>query len=161
MNDASSTAEPRRLDSQQVEILGRNMVKASLIEAGVEVATPERDNGIDLIAYRWSQDGLFVAYPIQIKAASAFSFGMDRKYAKIPRLIMVFVMNSRSMSASAIFAMTYAQMVKVGDDMGWTKTASWTDRDGYSTRHPSPKLTAILEAHRMDSARWATLLAGA
>ena len=77
---------PRQLDSQQVEILGRNLVKASLIEAGVEVATPERDNGIDLLAYRWNQNALFVTYPIQIKAASAFSFGMDRKYAKIPRL---------------------------------------------------------------------------
>ncbi len=94
--------EMRPLDSQQVEILGRNLVKASLIEAGIEVATPERDNGIDLIVYRWNRDGLFAAYPIQIKAASAFSFGMDRKYAKIPRLIMVFVMNCRSSSESRL-----------------------------------------------------------
>jgi hypothetical protein len=152
---------PRQLDGQQVEILGRNLVKASLIEAGVEVATPERDNGIDLLAYRWSQNGLFLAYPIQIKAASAFSFGMDRKYARIPRLIMVFVMNCRSTSESAIYAMTYAQMIQVGDSMAWTKTASWTERDGYSTRHPSPKLVALLERHGMDPTRWDALLADA
>src|SRR5205823_12869241 len=83
------------LDSQQVEILGRNRIKAALIEAGIEVATPERDNGIDLIAYRWSLAGEFRALPIQIKAASDFSFGIDRKYERIPGLIMVFIMASR------------------------------------------------------------------
>ena len=30
------------LDSQQVEILGRNLVKGAIIEANLEVATPER-----------------------------------------------------------------------------------------------------------------------
>jgi hypothetical protein len=72
------------LDSQQVEILGRNLVKGAIIEANLEVATPERDNGIDLIMFRWSHAGEFRARPIQIKAASKFSFGMDRKYEKIP-----------------------------------------------------------------------------
>jgi hypothetical protein len=28
-----------------------------MVESGLEVATPERDNGIDLIAYRWNLDG--------------------------------------------------------------------------------------------------------
>ena len=149
---------PIQLDSQQVEILGRNLIKASLIEAGIEVATPERDNGIDLIAYRWSQDGLFTAHPIQIKAASSLSFGMDQKYAKIPQLIMVFVMNCRSASESTIYAMTYGQMVQVGDAMAWTKTASWTERDGYSTRHPSPKLLGLLTPHRVEPAKWAALM---
>lgn len=150
--------ELRPLDSQQVEILGRNLVKASLIEAGIEVATPERENGIDLIAYRWNQDGLFTAFPVQIKAASQFSFGMDRKYAKIPRLIMVFVMNCRSANESTIYAMTYAQMVQVGDAMAWTTTASWAERNGYSTRHPSPKLLGLLGSHCMDPMKWADLL---
>ena len=76
--------EPSPLDSQQIEILGRNLVKAALIEAGLEVSTPERDNGIDLIAYRWSLQGEFTAVPLQLKAASAFSFGVDRKYERIP-----------------------------------------------------------------------------
>ena len=97
---------PIQLDSQQVEILGRNLIKASLIEAGIEVATPERDNGIDLIAYRWC----------------------------------------------------HGQMVQVGDAMAWTKSASWTERDGYSTRHPSPKLLGLLAPHRVEPAKWAALM---
>ena len=148
-----------KLDSQQVEILGRNLIKASLIEAGIEVATPERDNGIDLIAYRWSKAGMFTAYPVQIKAASKFCFSIDRKYAKIPRLIMVYVLNCRSTNESEIFAMSYDQMVQVGEAMGWTKTASWMERDQYSTQHPSPKLRGLLAPYCMDAAKWAALLA--
>ena len=158
MRSDAPTKPRRALDSQQVEILGRSLVKAALIEAGIEVATPERDNGIDLIGYRWSSAGPFTAYPIQIKAASDFSFGMDRKYAKIPHLIMVFVMNCRSAADSRIYAMTYRQMEQVGDSMAWTKTASWMERDGYSTRYASPRLMGFLTPHLMDAAKWDDLL---
>lgn len=147
------------LDSQQIEILGRNLVKGAIIEANLEVATPERDNGIDLIMFRWSHAGEFRARPIQIKSASKFSFGMDRKYEKIPGLIMVFVFACRTTSRE-IYAMTYEQMVGVGEAMGWTKTESWQQRDGYSTRHPSPKLQALLLPYRMDQPqKWRDLMA--
>lgn len=78
-------------------ILGRSRLKAALIEAGMEVATPERDNGVDLIVYRWSPEtGDFAARPIQMKAASSFTFGVDRKYERIPHLILAYVMNVRA-----------------------------------------------------------------
>lgn len=149
----------RSLDSQQVEILGRNLLKASLIEAGIEVATPERDNGIDLIAYRWNPKGVFTAYPIQMKAASEFSFGIERKYEKIPHLIMAYVVCCRSVAESVIYAMSYAQMVDVGEAMAWTKTASWTERGCYSTRHLSPKLSGLITPYRIDAeSGWKSLL---
>ncbi len=86
---------------------------------------------------------------IQIKSASKFSFGMDRKYEKIPGLIMVFVFECRS-STREIYAMTYRQMVGVGGAMGCTKTPSWKDKNSYSTGHPSSKLMALLLPHLMD-----------
>src|SRR4051812_20024658 len=95
-DDAPEAADAPDLDSQQVEILGRNRIKAALIEAGLEVASPERDCGIDLIVYRWSADPPnFVARPLQLKAGRDFSFGIDRKYEKIPGLIMTFVVGVR------------------------------------------------------------------
>jgi len=97
--------------------------------------------------------------PIRLLTYEQIHDDPDARYAKIPRLIMVFVMNCRSSSESRLYAMSYAQMVQVGDALAWTKTASWTERDGYSTRHPSPKLMALLEPHRTGPARWATLLA--
>lgn len=40
-----------RLDSQQVENLGRAALTAALVGDGLEVAQPVRDAGIDLLAF--------------------------------------------------------------------------------------------------------------
>jgi hypothetical protein len=56
------------LDSQQVEILGRAALTVSLVADKLEVATPERDAGIDLIAFTVKP---WRVMPIQLKAANA------------------------------------------------------------------------------------------
>lgn len=43
------TAPP--LDTQQLELIGRSLLVGELLRDGLEVALPERDRGIDLIAY--------------------------------------------------------------------------------------------------------------
>ena len=71
--------------------MGRNRLIEQLLEAGLEVALPLRDHGIDLIAYADRRDPSFVACPIQMKAGTLKSFGIDRKYEKFPNLIHAFV----------------------------------------------------------------------
>lgn len=39
---------PPRVDTQLVELAGRNWLASELLRAGLEVARPERDRGIDL-----------------------------------------------------------------------------------------------------------------
>jgi hypothetical protein len=39
------------MDTQLTELIGRNWLVNELLRAGLEVATPLRDRGIDLIAY--------------------------------------------------------------------------------------------------------------
>ena len=107
--------------------------------------TYDRDAVYGLISSIFS--GTFKSNP-----PKKISFGMDRKYEKIPGLIMVFVFECRS-STREIYAMTYRQMVGVGGAMGWTKTPSWKDKNSYSTAHPSPKLMALLLSYRMDRAQ--------
>jgi hypothetical protein len=64
---AEPASDELPLDYQQVESLGRNRIKAALIEAGLKVAPPSATD-IDLMAYRWNLDGDLVARPIQINA---------------------------------------------------------------------------------------------
>ena len=153
-------ADGIELDTQQVEILGRNRIKAALIEAGLEVATPERDNGIDLIAYQWSTAGMFEARPVQIKASSNFTFGVDRKYERIPGLIMAFIMGARRESYT-IYAMTYAEMLKVATDRGWTDTASWTEGNRYVQTRPSAGLDEALTPFIAQRESWRRFFAPA
>ena len=73
------------MDTQTIEILGRNRLVDELLVAGLEVAMPLRDRDIDLIAYvDLAVDALkFAAVPIQMKAASKVRFqltGSTPKY---------------------------------------------------------------------------------
>jgi hypothetical protein len=141
------------LDTQQIEALGRSRLKSALIEAGLEVATPERDKGVDLIAYRWEPDsGEFVAVPIQMKAARDFIFGVDRKYERIPHLVIAYAMHVRA-DDHAIYALTYKEAESVARKLGWTNTRSWADGYYVQTR-PSAALRAALEPYLVTPDAW-------
>lgn len=72
------------MDPQTVEIIGRNYLVSMLVSDGLEVARPERDRGVDLIAYLdLDEVGRFVACPIQMKAATTASFSLHYKYERI------------------------------------------------------------------------------
>lgn len=143
------------MDTQAIEIIGRNRLVNELLQAGLEVALPLRDRGIDLIAYADTGEGLtsFVACPIQMKAASGKAFSIDRKYEKFPNLILAFVWNVGSPNEAETYALTHAEAVAVGDEMGWTLTASW-EKGLYSTSSPSRKLLGLLEPYRMTPEAW-------
>ena len=82
------------LDTQQVELIGRNLLIAALMADGLEVAVPQRDRGVDLVVYAdLDESQRFIARPIQLKAASKRAFGYDQKYDRFPDLLLVHVWN--------------------------------------------------------------------
>src|SRR5205823_3212242 len=98
-----------------------------LLRAGVEVARPERDRGIDLIAYFDLDEtiGDFVACPIQMKAASERGFSISPKYEKFRRLLLVYVWFLNDQAKTVSYALTYAEALRTADAMGWTNKDSW------------------------------------
>jgi hypothetical protein len=143
------------MDSQTVEIIGRNLLVSWLVRDGLEVAKPERDHGVDLVAYLDLDEtgGGFVACPIQMKAASAASFSLFRKYDRFARLMLVHVWYVHEPERACAYALSYPEALGVADEMGWTATASW-DRSGYSTTRPSQRLLRMLEPFRMGRGTW-------
>lgn len=150
------------MDSQTIEILGRNRLVDQLLLAGLEVAFPARDRGIDLIAYVDLEATVsrFTATPIQMKAASARAFSLDRKYAKIANLILAYVWGVQEPEHAIIYALTYPEAVAVAEAMGWTKTESWA-KGQYATSAPSKALCILLKPYIMSSAAWWSRIAGA
>jgi hypothetical protein len=67
------------LDPQQVEVIGRNWLINELVHAGMEVAVPIRDDGVDLLAsmtdYSWTQ-------PLQVKTSRDRNINVYRKYVQ-------------------------------------------------------------------------------
>ena len=150
-------------DSQLVELAGRNWLMSQLLQAGLEVAKPERDRGVDLVVYLDLDKGVgdFIACPIQIKAASERSFGLDPKYKRFPRLLLVQIWHVTESHKTQAFAMTYAEAFRIARKMGWTKTDSWktgakSGRRGYSVHSISEdgKLCRLLEPYKMRPKRW-------
>ncbi|MBN1885820.1 MAG: hypothetical protein JW876_09910 [Candidatus Krumholzibacteriota bacterium] len=76
------------MDTQVIELLGRNRIIDELLRAGLEVALPERDRGIDPVAYAdlESKVDAFVARPIQMKAASRqFAMTPERWWQRVTK----------------------------------------------------------------------------
>ena len=144
------------MDTQTIEIIGRNRLVNELLQAGLEVALPLRDHGIDLVAYADSGERVsaFVACPIQMKAASKRSFSIKRKYEKFPNLLHAFVWNVGSGDESETYALTYTEAVTVGDEMEYTRRTSWQTGGRYSTSAPGKKLLKLLKPYRMTAPAW-------
>lgn len=142
------------MDSQTVEIIGRNYLVSRLVSDGLEVARPERDRGVDLIAYLdLNEVGRFVACPIQMKAATTASFSLSAKYERIAQLLLAHVWYANDPNQACAYALRYDEAKTVADQMGWTRTESW--RTGvYSTTRPSLRLQTLLEPYRMGDGDW-------
>jgi hypothetical protein len=146
----------RPMDSQVVELLGRNRLTDEILRSGLEVAHPSRDRGIDLIAYADIDTNVpsFIARPIQMKAASTQSFGINKKYEKFPNLLIAFVWNlARGSNEVETFALSYQEAVIFASNMGYTSSPSW-GTGSYTTTRPGVKLRDLLAPYRMTPARW-------
>jgi hypothetical protein len=142
-------------DSQRVELLGRNRLIDELLRDDLEIALPIRDRGIDLIAYVDLSESVsrYVARPVQMKASWTRAFGIDRKYAKFPGLLIAYVWNLNSATDAVTYALDYGQACTIAEKLGWTRTASW-EKGGYSSSAPSKQLLESLEPHRITPGAW-------
>jgi hypothetical protein len=143
------------LDTQQIEILGRGALTAALVGDGLEVARPERDTGIDLLAFTmrpWN------VVPIQMKAATSAVFSIDRKYEHVDGLVMVYVWNARSATEVEFYAMPWKDAIRIAAGFGWTETASWKTGGRYATSRPTARVRAAIAGYRMEPGGWQSLL---
>lgn len=140
--------ESIKLDTQQKEILGCAILKSYLIAGGIEVASPERDNGIDLIAYKFHNS--FNAFPIQMKSSANESFSINKKYESIPGLWMAYVWHIQDPQRSSVYFMKYNDAIEIGNQMGWTKTDSWNIKGEYSNSSPGGVLKKLIIPYKMD-----------
>jgi hypothetical protein len=147
-------------DSQVVELVGMNALISELLLAGLELASPLRDRGVDLIAYTdlASQTAKFSAVPLQVKVASHRSFTIDRKYERISNLVLVYAWNVIEPSSIEFYAMSYRQALTVADEFGYTESPSWK-RGKYTNTAPKAELIARMQEFRMTRSTWATLVA--
>ena len=153
--DEDDPLELSKPDSQLTEIAGKHLLISRLVAAGLEVAEPLRDKGIDLVVYRDGDGGKdFAAYPIQLKASSHESFSLDRKYERFSRLLIAYVWNVQDPERSDVYALTFSDAMQVMEKKGYAKTDSWTRKGYYFVRSAGAELKEILEPYKMTTERW-------
>lgn len=79
-------------DTGATEVLGRTWFTAELVRAGIEVARPERDIGVDLLAY--TADGAWML-PIQLKTIGLYGITVWQKYVGMPIGIVYVLLGDR------------------------------------------------------------------
>jgi hypothetical protein len=144
-------------DSQLTELAGRFALISQLTKDGVEVALPVRDRGVDLIAYADldEQNGQFVACPIQLKVSTGRRFSVDKKYARIANLLLVYVWDVQDAAQSRTYALTYAEACDILARKGFDQTDSWKGKRGeYSISPPGKELLKMMEPFIMKPEGW-------
>src|SRR5689334_8591291 len=106
------------MDGQLVEIHNTHRVIESALAAGLDVARPVRDDGVDLIAYRRKGEGPWFSIPIQIKSR----FDVEKKYIPRAGLVMAYV------CANHIYVIRHADALEIADRRGYLNTPSWKDQ---------------------------------
>jgi hypothetical protein len=141
------------MKAQDVESVGTALLQAELARQGFEVAKPIFDRGIDLIVFSSESPHEFRALPIQVKAASAESFVVNKKYQKFGDLILAYVWGVESQPR--FFLLTYDEAVSL---LGSAKeTRSWRDAGAYSwTRRVDNRRKRAMEEYE---SRWEWLRA--
>lgn len=96
-----------------------------------------------------------------MKVARGAGFSVQRKYERIPHLVMVYVWNAGQADKVEFYAMTFADAKKIAGKLGWTETASWREGGGYATTRPSQRVREAIAPHRMGPGKWRRLLRSA
>lgn len=153
--------ESKKIDSQQVELLGRNILISKLIADDIEIALPLRDRGVDLIAFAdVNNENKFKAIPIQLKSSSKTSFSINRKYEKFSNLILAYIWYASDPQSAELYIMTYPQALTVANELGWTGKKSWIEGSAFSTSRPSKRIIELIEPYKYIQGSLACLVHG-
>ena len=110
--------------NQRTELINTHRAIESVLEAGLDVAMPLKDDGIDLVCYVSKGDGPWISVAVQVKSR----FEIDKKYLSRPGLVMCFV------SPEKIYVLTHERAVEIALVRGYLNedNVSWRDLGGYS-----------------------------
>jgi hypothetical protein len=144
------------MNDQLLELCGRHRLTESLLGAGLEVAFPARDRGVDLIAYADIDRRLerFAAVPIQMKAASAARFSIDRKYSKFHDMLIAYVWNVAEPVRTKIYALNQEEALRIATEMKYTMTESWAGKGAYVVTRPGRELVDRLRPYEVSQEKW-------
>jgi hypothetical protein len=152
------------LDAQTIALLGRDLVIDQLHRAGLEVALPRRDHGIDVIAYV-DKGQSFQALPIQVKSSAGFRWAVNQKYGPFAEIVIACAMYLADEKTAEVYVLPHTENLAIAERLGLTqRSATWLRprrpaQGGYIwIDRPRPSLLAELAPHRATPELWRSLV---
>jgi hypothetical protein len=153
-----------KFDAQTIALLGRDRVIEQLHRAGLEVALPRRDHGIDVIAYVDKEEA-FQALPIQVKSSAGFRWVVNQKYGSFAEIVIAFALHLADEEKAVVYVLPHTENRAIAERLGLTqRAATWlrpkrAAQGGYIwIDRPTPDLMAELKPHRASSDLWRSLV---
>jgi hypothetical protein len=144
--------DPLDLGTRQA---GRSIFESQVQAAGFKLAEPLKDESIDYIIYSAAgRNHELVSYAVKLKTSSSKTFYLYKKYADIPRFLLVYIWNARRSEESSVYALTYEEALRILKAKGYAESDSWVKEGGYSVTHAGPELMEMLNPYRMTQERW-------
>jgi hypothetical protein len=142
------------VESETIEVVGRNRVIEDLLLAGLQVAVPLKAQEFDLIAYGElsERSTSFSGCPIQVKASQGRSFKLDQRFDRVANLIHAFVWGIGTGQVTT-YALNQREVVEVAEALGYTLAQSW-QKDLYASAPHAKTLVELIEPFRMSPEAW-------
>jgi hypothetical protein len=123
------------------------LVATELMRRGIDVAYPESDYGVDIIAFRRSHDGKIANtfVPIQVKARSASGYSFQKSwFSKAVNIVLVQVWWISETPEFYVFQ----NLQHVEDALGdHALSPSWTDKGSYSVTEATKRHDDRMKRH--------------
>lgn len=150
------------LDSQQIEVLGRNLFISALLRDGIEVATPIRDNGIDLLVYKAFHNARQTpkVVPIQLKCSSGAAWGIKRRYETIKDIRLVHVWNLATEIPCEFYCLSWSDANSVLMQHNYTPMNWDTPQGSYAANRVTQSLRNTLSRFKVVPGGWTKRLFG-
>jgi hypothetical protein len=144
--------DPLDLSTRQA---GKHIFVSQVQAAGLKLAEPLSDESIDFLIYSAAErNHELVSYAVKLKTSSSETFYLYKKYAHIPRFLLVYVWNALAPQESSVYALTYKEALKILEAKGYAESDAWIKEGGYSVTHAGSKLKEMLEPYRMTEELW-------
>jgi hypothetical protein len=134
----------KKIDGQLIGLAGRNWLISRLFQGGIEVARPERDRGVDLIAY--IHPPKFIACPIQVKSSLKPQFTVyDKEYNG---MLLVFVWHVDDSTKTVAYALTSTDAPEWLRNMDGRRKGLGTNLDTGASGNPAVSFSSCFNVTR-------------
>jgi len=138
------------METLKTEWKGSKWLIKKLTRARIKISKPHDDEeGIDLIAYKALRNKFFFM-PLHLRTSSSTHLSIRKDYRKLPNLKIIFIWYINDPEKTTAYCFSYAELMEIAEQKGWTKHNRWLESGRYDTRRSGKDVLKLIEPFRFN-----------